>query len=90
MSAFEGHNSDLGAFKEASSQAISGKRDLKKKAEELQRIALKQKQLDCIEKQLRVINREKEDRQLQKALLGTLFIWYEKGNDNLIPLKKPD
>ena len=25
---------------------------------------------------------------MQKALLGTLFIWFEKGNDNIIPLKK--
>ena len=28
-----------------------------------------------------------DDRQLQKALLGNLFLWYEKGNSNLIPTK---
>ena len=28
-----------------------------------------------------------DDRQLQKALLGNLFLWYEKGNSNLIPSK---
>ena len=29
-----------------------------------------------------------DDRQLQKALLGNLFLWYEKGNSNLIPAKQ--
>ena len=29
-----------------------------------------------------------DDRQLQKALLGNLFLWYEKGNSNLVPVKQ--
>ena len=41
IDAFEQHNKDLTDFKELSAQEITGKRDLKKKAEELSRIALK-------------------------------------------------
>ena len=38
---FEQHNTDLGEFKELSAQEVKDKRDLKKKADELTRIALK-------------------------------------------------
>ena len=48
IDSFEQHNKDLEQFKELSAQEIEGKRDLKKKADELSRIALKQRQLDSI------------------------------------------
>ena len=38
---FDQHNTDLSEFKSLSMQKIDGKRDLKKKADELTRIALK-------------------------------------------------
>lgn len=42
MTAFDSHNSELTGFKELSAQEITGKKDLKKKADELSRLALKQ------------------------------------------------
>ena len=84
---FEQHNTDLNEFKEISTHEVKGKRDLKLKADELTRIALKQNQLDAIKVQINEIQRMQDDRQLQKALLGNLFLWYEKGNSNLIPTK---
>ena len=50
VNAFEQHNQDLTNFRELSAQQIKGKQDLKKKADELSRIALKQYQLDSIQK----------------------------------------
>lgn len=90
ISCFEEHNKDLNKFKKQSSEEITGKRDLTKKANELTRVALKQHQLNSIQKQILKIQESKEDRQLQKALLGTLFIWFEKANTNLIPAKRPE
>ena len=52
VTAFESHNAELDEFKELSAQEISGKRDLKKKADELSRLALKQNQLDTIQRQI--------------------------------------
>ena len=46
--AFEQHNRDLGDFKELSAEQIAGKSDLKRKADELTRLALKQCQLDAV------------------------------------------
>ncbi len=43
MTAFDTHNSELSEFKELSTQEITSKQDLKKKADELSRLALKQK-----------------------------------------------
>jgi len=65
-----------------------GRQDLKKKAEELQRLALKQVQLDRVQRHINEIQAEKEDRPLQKALLGTLFIWFEKVSGSFIPAKQ--
>lgn len=48
VGAFEGHNKDLTNFRELSAQEITSKSDLKKKADELSRIALKQLQLDSV------------------------------------------
>jgi len=52
----------LGSFKELSAQEIKGKQDLKKKADELTRIALKQVQLDSIQRQISQIQASREDR----------------------------
>ena len=52
------------------------------------RVALKQSELDAIQRQIYQIQTKKEDRALQKALIGTLFIWFEKCNGNLIPAKQ--
>ena len=43
IDAFEQHNTDLNDFKQLSAEEIKGKKDLKKKSEELTRIALKQR-----------------------------------------------
>ena len=36
---------------------------------------------------LSTIQGHTEDRGLQKALLGVLFSWYERGNSNIVPIK---
>lgn len=41
ISAFEQHNQDLAGFRELSAHEVTSKTDLKKKADELSRIALK-------------------------------------------------
>ena len=86
-SAMDVHNAELTEFKKLSAQQVTGRRDLNKKAEELKRISLKQYQLDAVVRQIQFIKSFKGDRQLQKAMLGTLFIWYEKGNEKVIPSK---
>ena len=48
ITAFDQHNSDLKDFKKLSTHDIKGKKDLKRKADELTRIALKQCQLDAV------------------------------------------
>ena len=48
--AFESHNKDLGNFKELSTHVTDDKADLKRKADELTRIALKQCQLEAIKR----------------------------------------
>ena len=45
----------MGDFKELSSEKIGGKTDLKKKADELTRLALKQCQLDSVKTQIQKI-----------------------------------
>ena len=52
VSALDQHNEDLEKFKHLSAQQIKGKGDLKKKADELSRIALKQFQLNSVQKQI--------------------------------------
>ena len=66
--------------------AISEKEE-QTRAVEFTRLALKQKQLDHVVNHLDTINGQNSDRGLQKALLGVLFNWYEKGNSNIVPIK---
>ena len=88
MKEFEMQNTDLTNFKVLSIQSIKGKQDLKKKADELRRIALKQVLLDTVLRHLKSIQTLKDDRQLQKAMIGTLFIWYQNTNSSVIPVKQ--
>lgn len=55
-------NTDLANFKVLSFQSIKGKQDLKKKADELRRIALKQVLLDTVLRHLKAIQSLKDDR----------------------------
>lgn len=62
MKEFEMQNTDLANFKVLSYQSIKGKQDLKKKADELRRIALKQVLLDTVLRHLKAIQSLKDDR----------------------------
>lgn len=62
MKEFEMQNTDLANFKVLSFQSIKGKQDLKKKADELRRIALKQVLLDTVLRHLKAIQSLKDDR----------------------------
>ena len=52
ITAIDQHNRDLDEFKQLSKHEIKDKKDLKTKADELTRIALKQSQLETVKRQL--------------------------------------
>ena len=52
ITAIDQHNRDLDEFKQLSKNEIKDKKDLKTKADELTRIALKQSQLETVKRQL--------------------------------------
>ena len=91
VDAFDSHNKDLQEFKKTSAKlAANSSSDKKRQADELTRLGLKQFQLEKTQKHLASIQKIGEDRALQKAMLGSLFIWFEKGNTNVIPFKMPE